>query len=104
MTNFIRTEREDGTVEYISSNYDELMALDEVDSDQEPVIITDEEIAEASLSGLRRFRDDKLSETDWWMMPDRTATNEQIAYRQALRDITDTYTTLEDVVWPTKPE
>jgi hypothetical protein len=32
------------------------------------------------------------------------ATDDQIAYRQALRDITDTYTSLEDVVWPTKPE
>jgi hypothetical protein len=104
MTNFIRTEREDGTIEYISSNYDELMALEEVDPNQEPVIITDEEIAEASLSGLRRLRDEKLSETDWWMMPDRTATDEQRAYRQALRDITNTYTSLEDVVWPTKPE
>jgi hypothetical protein len=25
-------------------------------------------------------------------------------YRQALRDITETYTSLDDVVWPTKPE
>jgi hypothetical protein len=104
MTNFIRTEREDGTIEYISSNYDELMALEEVDPNQEPVIITDEEIAEASLSGLRRLRDEKLSETDWWMMPDRTATDEQRAYRQSLRDITDTYTSIEEVVWPEKPE
>ena len=104
MTNFIRTEREDGTIEYISSNYDELMALEEVDQNQEPVIITDKEIAEASLSGLRRLRDEKLSETDWWMMQDRTATDEQRVYRQALRDITDTYTSLEDVVWPTKPD
>jgi len=28
---------------------------------------------------------------------------EQIAYRQALRDITETYTSLDDVVWPVKP-
>ncbi len=26
------------------------------------------------------------------------------AYRQSLRDITTTYTSLDDVVWPTKPE
>jgi len=26
-----------------------------------------------------------------------------LAYRQALRDITETYTSLEDVVWPTPP-
>jgi len=26
------------------------------------------------------------------------------AYRQALRDITDSYASLDDVVWPVKPE
>ena len=29
---------------------------------------------------------------------------EWVTYRQALRDITESYTSLEDVVWPTKPE
>lgn len=60
--------------------------------------------AERNLFALRSQRDRLIAETDWWMMPDLTATDEQIAYRQALRDITDTYTSLEDVVWPTKPE
>jgi len=55
------------------------------------------------LNELRTQRDKIIARTDWWMMPDRTATDEQIAYRQALRDITDTYTSLEDVVWPTPP-
>jgi hypothetical protein len=31
-------------------------------------------------------------------------TAEQITYRQALRDITQTYTSLSDVIWPEKPE
>jgi len=31
-------------------------------------------------------------------------TAEQTTYRQALRDITDSATSLDDVVWPTKPE
>tara|TARA_B110000858_G_scaffold123593_1_gene140951 strand:- start:240 stop:539 length:300 start_codon:yes stop_codon:yes gene_type:complete len=53
---------------------------------------------------LRNTRDELIKNTDWWMMPDRTATDEQIAYRQALRDITDTYSSLDEVVWPTKPE
>jgi len=30
-------------------------------------------------------------------------TEAQTAYRQALRDITDTATSLDDVVWPEKP-
>lgn len=53
---------------------------------------------------LREERDKRIAETDWWVLPDRTPTDEQLAYRQALRDITETYTSLDDVVWPTKPE
>lgn len=59
--------------------------------------------AEDLLNDLRRSRNKLLSETDWWVLPDRTATDEQLAYRQALRDITDDYTSLDDVVWPEKP-
>jgi len=52
---------------------------------------------------LRAERNRLIAETDWWVLPDRTATQAQLDYRQALRDITDTYTSLDDVVWPTKP-
>lgn len=53
---------------------------------------------------LRKHRDRLLAETDYWMFSDTTtATQAQLDYRQALRDITDTYTSLDDVVWPTKP-
>ena len=52
---------------------------------------------------LRVERDKKLAETDWWASSDLTMTTAQTNYRQALRDITDTYTSLSDVVWPTKP-
>ena len=56
------------------------------------------------LSLLRLERDKLIAETDWWVLPDRTATQAQLDYRQALRDITNTYSSLDDVVWPTKPE
>ena len=59
--------------------------------------------AEEKLASLRLARDSKLSATDWWASSDLTMTEEQTAYRQALRDITDTYTSLDDVVWPEKP-
>ena len=59
--------------------------------------------AEEKLASLRAVRDSKLSATDWWVMPDRTATEAQLAYRQALRDITETYTSLDDVIWPEEP-
>ena len=37
---------------------------------------------------LRNERDKRLAASDWMAMPDRTMTPSQIAYRQALRDIT----------------
>lgn len=59
--------------------------------------------AEFSLKELRFQRDQRLSATDWWVLPDRTPTPEQLAYRQALRDITENFTSIEAVVWPEKP-
>ena len=55
------------------------------------------------IAELREERDRLISKTDWWVLPDRTPTDAQKNYRQALRDITNTYTSLEDVVWPTLP-
>lgn len=56
------------------------------------------------LSEVRQVRNSLLAETDHWAYQDTAQmTPEQAAYRQALRDITDTYTSLQDVVWPTKP-
>ena len=53
---------------------------------------------------LRNKRDELSQNTDWCVLPDRSPTDAQIQYRQALRDITDHYSSLADVVWPTKPE
>lgn len=53
---------------------------------------------------LRQKRNALIAETDWWASSDLTMTAEQTAYRQALRDITDTYQSLDTVVWPSKPE
>jgi len=53
---------------------------------------------------LRVERNRRLANTDWWASSDLTMTQEQIAYRQALRDITENYTSLDDVVWPVNPE
>lgn len=64
-------------------------------------------VAGAPMRRLRAARDQKLAETDWVVVRavDR---NEPIppewsAYRQALRDVTSNYSSLEDVVWPVKP-
>jgi len=52
---------------------------------------------------LREERNRLIAETDWWASSDLTMTEEQTAYRQALRDITNTYSSLNDVIWPVKP-
>ena len=63
--------------------------------------------ATIGLRGLRLVRDKKLAETDWVVtMHKELGTNIPAAwktYRQALRDITDNYSDLDTVVWPTKP-
>ena len=53
---------------------------------------------------LREERNKKLKDTDWWASSDLTITDEQISYRQALRDITIHYSSLDNVKWPNKPE
>ena len=61
-------------------------------------------IAAYKLEELRTERNRLIAETDWWDMSDTpTMTDAQTAYRQALRDITDTYNSLDNVVWPEKP-
>ena len=53
---------------------------------------------------LRFRRDQLLAETDWWVFPDSPdATAEQLAYRQALRDLPANTTDPANPVWPTKP-
>ena len=57
---------------------------------------------------LRAERNKKLSQSDWIItMHKEKGTNIPAAwktYRQSLRDITDSATSLDDVTWPEKPE
>ena len=103
MENFIKRVRDDGLIEYVNPRYDEIIARDESEPQSEPVVISDEEIAASYLRTLRKQRDQKIAETDWWASADLTMTQAQTDYRQALRDITNTYSSYLDVVWPTKP-
>ena len=63
--------------------------------------------AARNLSSLREERNRLLAETDWLIvMHKEKGTNIPTAwktYRQELRDITNDYTSLNDVVWPEKP-
>ena len=62
--------------------------------------------AEQKLNEVRRERDKFLKMSDWTQNRDVTLSNDADwkTYRQALRDITKDYKSLEDVKWPEKPE
>ena len=60
-------------------------------------------VAAEPMNRLRQARNLKLLDTDWWASSDLTMTQAQKDYRQALRDITKNYTSLDDVVWPSVP-
>ena len=56
------------------------------------------------LSALRVERNKRLAETDHWVFSDTPdITSAQTKYRQDLRDITKTATSLDDVSWPEVP-
>ena len=55
------------------------------------------------LDMLRAERNQRLLDTDYYGLSDQTMTSEMSTYRQALRDITDSATSLDDVTWPEKP-
>lgn len=63
----------------------------------------------ADLRELRMERDLLLEQTDWVVIKEReeggSVSNfaDWKKYRQELRDITNTYKSLEDVKWPTAP-
>ena len=68
--------------------------------------------AAAPLVELRRQRDIKLTETDFYALSDVTMSDDMKTYRQTLRDLpahsngknaTLKGATLENVSWPTKP-
>ena len=55
---------------------------------------------------LRRDRNEKLAETDFYGISDLTMSNDMKAYRKALRDLPATLnntTVLQTITWPTKP-
>jgi hypothetical protein len=73
--------------------------------------LTEQEKNEVVWNHFRSIRNSKLVETDWWANSDLTMTEDQIAYRKALRDLSSTASpeldsdgNLTGVTWPTKPE
>lgn len=58
-------------------------------------------------TNIRRDRDNRLWNSDWTQLPDADLTENEkkefAEYRQALRDITDSFDTPEEVMWPPEP-
>ena len=69
---------------------------------------TSDEQSEMDLIGVRIKRNSLLKDSDWTQFNDSPLSTEKksewATYRQALRDITNTYSNRDEVVWPTKPE
>ena len=61
------------------------------------------QFAAMKLDSLRDERTKRLAESDWMANSDVTMSSAWKTYRQELRDITNTYDSLADVVWPNKP-
>ena len=74
-------------------DYDILIADD--------VSIADYVEPEKSWVEIRGERDRRLSKSDWMALSDRTITDAQTAYRQALRDVPQDFSDASSVVWPT---
>lgn len=102
---WIEYTNDNGEVEMRREDHDELNRIG-LEGPNDPVfVITPEEIAETNLHLLRRERDKLLAETDWSQGADvpTDLKSKYTTYRQALRDITDTYDSYLTVTWPTKP-
>ena len=60
-----------------------------------------------AIADVRAKRDRLIAQTDYHALSDNTLSAEMTTYRQALRDITNGVTTVEQanaITWPTKPE
>ena len=69
-----------------------------------PPAPTQAELDAFALDSLRGDRNQLLAQSDWMANSDSPAmTDAWKTYRQALRDITNTYKSPMDVVWPTPP-
>ena len=70
----------------------------------EGVTLTDGLPDDMKASDVRNERNKLLSDTDWWAVSDRTMTQAETDYRQALRDVPAQSGFPQNVTWPTQPE
>lgn len=90
---------------YIESATDDIEAegFKTYDVSTNSIIDDQPAIDEAKEIEVRYKRNDLLAETDWMAVGDRTTTQAERDYRQALRDVPQQSGFPHNVTWPTKP-
>ena len=77
-------------------------------AEEEAEIAVRAEAADLDLNMVRGQRDGQLRGSDWTQIGDAAlgdhTPQEWATYRQALRDVPQTYSRVSEVVWPTPPE
>jgi hypothetical protein len=89
----------------INGNIVPFTAAEETARDAEELAVANGAFDRA-MADLRQKRESLLKATDYLALSDNTLTTTMSTYRQALRDLTDGLTTIDEVnavVFPTKP-
>jgi hypothetical protein len=92
-------------------NIDVTVAMCIKDDEGNLMFVEDEEkkavITATRFTELRKERNRRLAETDWVVLPDvqmdEVTKNQWLSYRQALRDLPNTISNIDNVVWPQSP-
>jgi hypothetical protein len=99
-----------GEIKYFDSNDSEIeksLAEAEIYEKRQAIIREQESpahIAQQKWNEVRLNRNGLLSQSDWTQLDDSKENKEAWAlYRQELRDIPQTFSTPESVIWPSKP-
>jgi len=99
-----------GQIKYFDSNdlqIDKSLAEAEISEKQQAIIRNQESpayIEQKKWNEIRSKRNGFLAQSDWTQLEDYRGSKEKWAiYRQELRDIPQTFSTSEGVIWPSKP-
>lgn len=91
------------TTVYADGRTEERDATPEEVAEREALLLA----ASVDFTMIRAERNSLLRDSDWTQLPDSPLTEEErsawATYRQALRDMSEDFTTVDAVVWPEKP-
>lgn len=90
-------------IETENTDDDDVTVFSTYDSATQQIVINQALKDEVKEIEVRRIRNDLLTETDWMAAGDRTISQAEKDYRQALRDVTSQEGFPHNVTWPTKP-